>query len=98
MKLHIGMLFGALILIPSNSYAAQAPAHACTLLTAAEIGSAVGGQVGPPQESSVTIPNGPSKGQTMTGCMWKVGERDAVSINVIPALQGADREASLEGL
>ena len=98
MKLHIATLFSALILTPSSSYAAQAPAHACTLLTVAEIGSAVGGQVGSSQESSITIPNGPSKGQTMAGCMWKVGDRDMVSINVIPALQGAEREAGLAGL
>jgi len=98
MKIPIGVLFGALVLVPSSSYAAEAQVHACTLLTVGEIGSAAGGQVGPAQESNITIPQGPSKDATMASCMWKLGASDMVSVSVIAAPQGAQREATLADL
>jgi len=50
-------------------------ADACLLLvTAAEISDAVGMPAGPSQESDMVIPEGPSKGETMSMCMWPIGE------------------------
>src|SRR5258705_5100360 len=36
MKIHLGALLGALILVPSSGFAAPAQMHACALLTAGE--------------------------------------------------------------
>lgn len=98
MKIHLGALLGALILIPSSGFAAPAQMHACALLTAGEIAGAVGGPAGRSQEQNITIPEGPSKGETMGGCMWRLGAQDMLSVSVVRALQGAQREAALAGL
>src|SRR6266705_1301405 len=50
------------------------------------------------QESDIVIPEGPSKGETMSMCMWPIGEQDMVSISVIRAPQGAQHEAGLAQL
>ena len=73
MKKPIAALGGAIIALPLGVALAQpqlpprAPqppprvqTHACSLLTGAEIGSALGMQSGPSQENNVIIPDGPS--------------------------------------
>src|SRR6266446_1152459 len=83
MKIRLGALLGALILIPSSGFAAPAQMHACALLTAGEIAGAVGGPAGRSQEQNITIPEGPSKGETMGGCMWRLGAQDMLSVGVM---------------
>jgi hypothetical protein len=98
MKHHFAALIGAVILFPWHASAAPATTHACGLLTGAEIGSAVGTQAGPAQENNVVIPEGPSKGQTIAMCAWRLGPRDIVRVSVAPALQGASRAQGLASL
>src|SRR3989442_12583580 len=90
----IGLRFGG----PGGGSAADPPMPACSLLTAAEISDAVGMPAGPSQESDMVIPEGPSKGETMSMCMWHIGDQDMVSISVIRAPQGAQHEVGLAQL
>jgi len=73
---------------------AQTP-RACELLTGAEVGAVVGGTVGPPQETNLVVPDGPSKGETMGMCTWPAASRASVAVAVMRAPQGAQREAAL---
>jgi hypothetical protein len=72
--------------------------HACSLLTGAEVGSALGAQPAPSQENNVVIPDGPSRGQTIAMCAWRLGPRDIVRVSVAPALDGAQRAQGLSAL
>jgi hypothetical protein len=98
MSRYLVTALGMLIAFTWSGVAAQDKLHACSLLTAGEIGQAVGGTVGQSRESDVVIQSGPSKGETMGGCMWPTGDQGMVSLNVIRALKGADREAGLANL
>ena len=71
------------------------PPSACPLLTAGEIGAVAGGTVGQPQEDSMTITEGPAKGQTMAMCNWPTSSQSGVSLAVTRGLAGAQREAGL---
>jgi hypothetical protein len=64
---------------------AQKPPAACPLLTPGEIAAATGMKVGPSHASDMVIPSGPSKGQTMTGCMWQLGDAGMLNIAVVKA-------------
>jgi hypothetical protein len=61
---------------------AESKYKACSLLTAAELGTALNAHVVNSQDSDVIIPNGPYKGETMSGCNWAVGSA-YVTLNVI---------------
>jgi len=91
----LGVALGLILAFASSATAADQKMHACSLLTAAEIGAAVGGKVGDSRESDIVIPEGPAKGETMGSCMWRVGDQGMVSVSVIRAAQGAQREAGL---
>src|ERR1700694_4892097 len=93
MKQCFDVVVGILLVGAWSGFAAEKPLHACSLLTAAEVGDAVGTPAGPSQESDTVIPKGPSKGETMGTCMWRIDEQSMVSINVVRAPQGAQREA-----
>jgi hypothetical protein len=77
--------------------AAEAEMHACTLLTAGELGAAGGGEVSATVENFMPISEGASKGATMGICMWQVGET-MISLGTVSAPQGADRAAGLAQL
>ncbi len=94
----LGAALGVLVAFTWSGVAAEEKMHACSLLTSSEVGQAVGGTVGQPQESDVVIPSGPSKGETMGTCMWPLGDHGMVSLSVIRAAQGAQREAGLANL
>jgi hypothetical protein len=64
---------------------AQKPPAACPLLTPTEIAAATSMKVGPSHVSDMVIPSGPAKGQTMTGCMWKLGDSGMLNIAVVKA-------------
>ena len=64
---------------------AQKPPAACPLLTPAEIAAATGMKVGQSYPNDMVIPSGPSKGQTMTGCMWKLGDSGMLNLAVVKA-------------
>jgi len=95
MRKVLGVALGLILAFTWSEVAAQQKMHACSLLTAGEIGDAVGSKIGVSRESDTVIPQGPSKGETMGTCMWKVGEQGMVSVSVIRAAQGAQREAGL---
>ena len=95
MRKVLGVALGLILAFTWSEVAAQQKMHACSLLTAGEIGDAVGSKIGESRESDTVIPQGPSKGETMGTCMWKVGEQGMVSVSVIRAAQGAQREAGL---
>jgi len=88
-----GVVVCLLLVCAWNGFAAEQPIAACSLLTAAEVSNAVGAPAGTPQERDTAIPTGPSKGETMHTCTWRIEERDMVVLNVIRAPQGTQREA-----
>jgi hypothetical protein len=72
--------------------------QACSLLRADEIAGVTGTKAGEGHETDTPISSGPQKGETLAGCMWKLGEQGMVTVNVIPAATGAAREAGLAKL
>ncbi len=54
---------------------------ACALLTAAELETTIRAKVQQSNDSDVTIPEGPSKGEVMSTCTWALGAT-LVSLNV----------------
>ena len=73
---------GVLILAGGAASAAQTADKkqpACALLTTSEVVTAVGG-TGRSQETDTVIPSGPSKGETMHGCMWSADNQGMVTI------------------
>ena len=97
MKKHCGAALGILIVFAWSGLAAGKEMHTCALLTSSEVVAAVGG-TGQSQESNIVIPEGPSKGETLGGCMWAADNQGMVSISMIRAPQGAQREAGLAKL
>jgi hypothetical protein len=97
MKKHCGAALGILIVFAWSGLAAGKEMHTCALLTSSDVVAAVGG-TGQSQESNIVIPEGPSKGETMGGCMWAADNQGMVSISMIRAPQGALREAGLAKL
>src|SRR2546423_1501269 len=85
-------------LLPAVAFAQKPPAG-CPLLTAAEIAAATGMKVGEPHETNMAVPSGPSKGQKMSGCMWRLGAQGMVNVSVMAAVGSKeDREKGLAGL
>ena len=97
MKKQFGAGLGILIVFAWSSLAEGKEMHTCALLTSGEVVAAVGG-TGQSQESNIVIPEGPSKGETLGGCMWAAYNQGMVSISMIRAPQGAQREAGLAKL
>jgi hypothetical protein len=97
MKKHCGSALGILIVFAWSGLAAGEEMHTCALLTSGEVVAAVGG-TGQSQESNIVIPEGPSKGETLGGCMWAADNQGMISISMIRAPQGALREAGLAKL
>ena len=99
MQRQLSVAVGVLVMFVWSGALAEQKMRACALLTSAELGDAVGTSVGQFQESDMVIPEGPSKGETMGHCMWPIGDgQSMVSVSVIRALQGAQREAGLAKL
>jgi len=98
MKIRCGAAISLLLVCAWSSFAAEKPMSACSLLTAADISNAVGTPAGSSQENDIVIPEGPSKGETMRMCQWRIGEQEIISISVIRAPQGAQHEAGLAQL
>lgn len=95
------LLAGVLIIasvVAAAAQTAEKKMHACALLTSGDVGAAVGGTPGKSQESDIVIPAGPSKGETMGTCMWAAGNQGMVTVSIIRAPQGAQREAGLAKL
>jgi hypothetical protein len=83
------------VVATSPSYGADKPVPACPLLSATEVGAAMGATAGQPHEDSIVISEGPAKGQSMTMCQWPTSSQSGVSLAVTRALPGAQREAGL---
>jgi len=94
----IAALGAAFIISAAAADAAPSSVRACTLLTPAEISTALGTQPGPSHEDSFAIPDGPSKGDRMASCMWPLTGMDMVTVSAVRALQGAQRDAALTDL
>lgn len=95
---HFAALGAALVISAAAAQAAPSQVRACTLLTANEISTALGTQPGASKENNFTIPEGPSKGDTMASCMWPLAGMDVVTLSAVRALQGAQRDAALADL
>lgn len=52
---------------------AQSKYNACSLLAAAELGTALKANAVNSRDSDMIIPEGPYKGETMSGCTWAAG-------------------------
>jgi hypothetical protein len=97
MKKQFGAALGILIVFAWSGLAGGTEMHTCALLTSGEVVAAVGG-TGQSQESNIVIPEGPSKGESLGGCMWAADNQGMVSISMIRAPQGTLREAGLAKL
>jgi len=97
MKKQFGVALGILIVSTWSGLAGGEEMHTCALLTSGEVVAAVGG-TGQSQETNTVLPEGPSKGETLSGCMWTADNQGMVSISMIRAPQGALREAGLAKL
>jgi hypothetical protein len=94
---HLGSAVGLLIALTSANLSAQQAA--CTLLTPGDIEPIIGGKLMEPHQTDMVIPEGPQKGQTVNGCMWSVPSASGmVSVSLMPAPQGASREAGMAKL
>jgi hypothetical protein len=85
---------GMLVALTWTDLAAQKESSACSLLTAADISAAVAGKVGEPHRTDMGVSPGAAS-KTMGNCMWKVGDQGMMSVGVMPAAKGAEREAGL---
>jgi hypothetical protein len=92
MQPHLGAVLGMLIALSWTDLAAQEESSTCSLLTAADINAAVGAKVGEPHRTDMAA------SKTNGNCMWKVGDQGMVSVGVMPAAKGAEREAGLAKL
>jgi hypothetical protein len=72
----------ALGMVVVSVVGAQQQGGACSLLTVKELTDAVGMPVDEGKDNNTVIPSGPSKGETMRGCMWRVGDKSMVSVKV----------------
>jgi hypothetical protein len=99
-------LIGVLVAVPLQLSLAQPrpqppgpnQTHACQLLTGAEVSSALGARSAPSQENNFAIPDGPSRGQRIAMCAWRLGPEDMVRVSVAPALQGTQRAQGLAAI
>jgi len=99
MQRQLSVAVGVCVMFVWSSALAEKKMHACSLLTSAEVGDAVGTHVGQFQESDIVIPEGPSQGETMGGCMWPIDDgQSMVSVSVMRTPQGAQRGAGLTQL
>lgn len=94
----VGVLIMTVGVASRGGAAKGAAVQACSLLTADEITGVTGAKAGPGHETDIPIATGPQKGETLAGCMWKLGEQGMVTANVIAAATGAAREAGLARL
>jgi hypothetical protein len=97
MQPHLGAVLGMLIALSWTDLAAQEESSTCSLLTAADINAAVGAKVGEPHRTDMGVSPGAAS-KTNGNCMWKVGDQGMVSVGVMPAAKGAEREAGLAKL
>jgi hypothetical protein len=65
----------------------------CSLLTAAELETALSGKVGRFADRDMTIPEGPFKGDIMSTCDWEVGS-SYVTLNVIRGPKNPQEQAA----
>ena len=65
----------------------------CSLLTAAELETALRGRVDSSAERDLTIPDGPFKGEIMSTCDWIVGS-NTVTLNVIRGPRNQQEQAA----
>ena len=98
MPRQLSVAVGVVVMVVWSCALAKPKIQACSLLTAAEVGDAVGTPAGPAQDTLV-IPEGPPKGETMRSCIWRLEDgQSTVSVSVMRVRQGAPREASLARL
>ena len=88
---------GMVIALSWTDLAAQKESSACSLLTAADINAAVAGKVGEPHRTDMGVAPGAAS-KTMGNCMWKVGDQGMMSVGVMTAAKGAEREAGIAKL
>jgi len=99
MRRLLGFGIGALLLLTWSGASADKKLDVCSLLTADEIASATAQKVGPSRVMEIPISTGPYKGETMTACMWKLGETGMFSVNVIRMhVSAAEREQAVAKL
>jgi len=72
---------------------AEAKYKPCSLLTAAEVETALHGKVDSSFERDMTIPDGPFKGEIMSTCDWVVGS-NTVTLNVIRGPRSQQEQAA----
>jgi hypothetical protein len=94
----VGALIVGVVLTAPVGAAEGSSVAACSLLNTDDIAGVTGGKVGEGHENTTPIPSGPQKGESMAGCMWKLGDQGMVTVNVLPAATGAAREAGLAKL
>src|SRR5262249_5333806 len=98
MPRQLSVAVGVVVMVVWSCALAEPKIRACSLLTAAEVGDAVGTPAGPAQDSLLSR-EGPPKGETMRSCIWRLDDgQSTVSVSVMRVLPGAPRAASLARL
>ncbi len=89
------MVFAAVLVAMALSPRADAATKykPCSLLTAADLETALRGKVGRFADRDITIPEGPSKGEVMSTCDWEVGGF-YVSLNIIRGPRNPQEQAA----
>lgn len=82
-----------LALLTVLSVPPQLPADACALLKRADLSAF--GTAGAPRNADMVVDSGPASGQTVKGCMWKVGSDGMIAISVARLPTGAAHQAGL---
>jgi hypothetical protein len=82
----------ALAIRPSAE--AESKYKPCSLLTTAEIEAVLGTAVTQTQENDLTVPDGPYKGETLSGCMWGTKSAMSASLSVIRGPRTPEQKAA----
>ncbi len=97
MKSQIGAIAATLAVL-AWSTPAHAQKAACSLLTTAEVSTAIGTKAPSGTDHSFVVDSGPSKGETMRTCTWMLGPFRAVTLNFLHQSTGAQREQGLSAV
>jgi hypothetical protein len=84
------VLIATVMPLPADAASKYQP---CSLLTAAELETALRGKVGRFADRDMTIPEGPFKGEIMSTCDWEVGS-SYVTLNVIRGPRNPQEQAA----
>jgi hypothetical protein len=98
-KTSLSVVILAGCLLTTGATEAQTQRYACSLLTAAEVGTFAGAAVGTPMSHDEVLARGPFQGERLQRCNWPLGDGGRagnVYVNVTPTgAQGTGKASAL---